>query len=186
MLGLMMALLAVAGCARPHPAGATVVVAVPFEAQAVSAGRIFVGTVRAVESRPNPARPQYFETLVTFAVEEVVAGDLGASVTLRFSGGTVGDLEQSIAGMPVFVVGERYVVLAEPEQDPPLVSPVVGFNQGLYRVVQSADGSDQARVRDRTGRPLATAAVPAAARALGSGEPALEAFVTAIRAARAR
>jgi hypothetical protein len=85
--------------------------------------------------------------------------------------------------MPTFVAGERYVVLLEADEQPPLASPLVGFNQGLYRVV-GASRAD-AVVRDRAGRPLAPEASPAGARAAG-GEPGLDAFLDGLRAARGR
>lgn len=177
-----------------RPAGATVVEAVDFDAQSVAAFTIFVGKVQAVESRPVARAPQYFETLVTFVVEEVVAGGLGSTVALRFAGGEVGDLRQSIDGMPEFAVGERYVVFCDVERTPPAVSPIVGFNQGLYRVV-SAEGPRGTHdvVRDRLGRPLGDfAGTPAAAgrRAEGGAaaatDPELADFLDAVRAARQR
>jgi hypothetical protein len=170
-------------------AGATVVRALDFDAQCAAAAGIFVGEVREVESRRVAERPSYFETLVTFAVEEVVAGAAGAEVTLRFAGGEVDGVRQSIDGMPELRVGERYVVFTEAEQAPKLVSPLVGFNQGLYRVVSEA-GRDV--VRDRHGRALpGAAAAPAGGgeSAAGRAAPAesdLSTFVAAVQAARRR
>lgn len=187
VLGVGLSPFVVPGAAR---VAATVVAAMGFEAQCATAERIFVGSVRSVESRRRAAAPAYFETAVTFAVEDAIAGGVPAEVTLTFAGGRIGDLEQVVDGMPRVVVGERYVVLAEPDDDPPLVSPVVGFNQGLYRVV--ADEHGRAVVRDREGRPLAgdvaaTARMPEplATRAR-AGEVDLGAFVDAIKAARGR
>lgn len=176
-----------------RPAAATVVLPMDFDTQCASAARIFVGTVRAVESRRNPAAPRYFETLVRFAVDEVVAGDAEAEITLRFAGGTIGDERQSIDGMPEFRVGERYVVLADRDDDSPLVSPLVGFNQGLYRVVpapgapsETAAARARLLVRDRAGRPLAgtTAAAGEVAAEPGGDGPTLADFLAAVRAAR--
>jgi hypothetical protein len=164
-----------------RPANATVVASMSTTAQATAADRIFVGTVAAITSRPKTSHPQWFETVVRFTIDETVAGVLPASVELVYSGGEVGGIRQRIDGMPALTVGERYVVLLEPEQTPPLTSPFVGFNQGLYRVV----GDDRATsvVRDREGRALANDAVPAGARA-AAGEPTLAAFIDTLRAAR--
>jgi hypothetical protein len=176
------------GCTPARRADATVLRAVDFDTQSVSANRIFVGEVIAVESRRKPDAPRYFETIVTFRVDEPVAGTMPPTLPLRFSGGQVGDLRQSIDGMPEFAVGERYVVFLEPDQDPPLVSPIVGFNQGLYRVVAESAGGGVERtvVRDYSGRSLTagSAARAAAARSADGTEPSLDAFLTAIRAAR--
>ena len=187
-------LVAVALAAAPAPA--TIVRSVEFAEQCAGADAIFVGTVRNVESRQSAARG-YFETLVTLAVEDVVAGTAAAELTLRLAGGQVGNLKQSVDGMPEFVVGERYVVFMEPAQEPPLVSPIVGFNQGLYRVVRES-GRDL--VRDHAGRPLAASTAAALATAgtapsgsdaravapLGDAAPSLEGFLAAVRASRPR
>ncbi|MBI3767278.1 MAG: hypothetical protein HY271_02165 [Deltaproteobacteria bacterium] len=161
---------------------------VDFDAQCATADRIFVGTVHAVAARKNPRAPQYFETIVTFAVDEVVAGTVPPEIDLRLTGGTIGDEQQSIDGMPDFEVGERYVVMLEADQARPLVSPFVGFNQGVYRVLRDARG---AYVGDRHGLPLpqlATSVAGAAAETYGrpAGHVDLAAFVAGIRAARAR
>lgn len=163
-----------------RPVGATMVASMSTAAQATAADRIFVGTVASVASRPKASHPQWFETVVRFTVEETVAGTVPASVELVYSGGEVGGIRQRIDGMPELTVGERYVVMLEPEQSPPLTSPFVGFNQGLYRVV--GDARATSIVRDRQGRTLASDAVPASARA--HGEPTLDAFLDTLRAAR--
>jgi hypothetical protein len=177
-LGLV---LAAVGWSGPRPSDATVILGVSFEAQSASADRIFVGEVQAVESRPAPSAPRYFETLVTFRVDQPVAGGLPATLVLRFSGGQIGDLKQWIDGMPEFAVGERYVVFLEPDQTPRLVSPIVGFNQGLYRVV---DAAGEAVVRDARGQRLEANVAPGMARAAAGGDPRLADFLAAIREAR--
>ena len=184
------ALLLVAAADRP--AAATVIVAMDFDEQCAAADRVFVGTVRAVESRRIAAVPQYFETLVTFTVEEAVVGAVPPEVVLRFAGGEMGGVRQSIDGMPDLRAGERYVVFADADHEPPLLSPIVGFNQGLYRAV-SEDGPSGRRslVRDRAGRPLAASVFGPRAPA-GRGpeampaEPELVDFLAAVRAARDR
>lgn len=174
---------ALAGCSLSRTAGATTVAGMTTIAQAAAADRIFVGTVTATASRPKAAAPKYFETMVRFSVEDTVAGALPATMELTLSGGEVGGIRQRIDGMPEFSVGERYVVMLEADQDPPLASPLVGFNQGLYRVVGASRAT--AVVRDRSGRPLASDAVPAAARS-SSGDPTLDTFLDTLRAARSR
>lgn len=161
------------------PVTATTVARMETTAQAVTADRIFVGVVTSVVSRPKAAKPKYFETVVRFDVEDTVAGSLPSSIELTFSGGDVGGIRQKVGGMPEFVVGERYVVLVEPDQQPALASPVVGFNQGLYRVVGTSRTS--AVVRDRLGKPLESTS--GAARAAGT-DPTLDEFLDGLRAAR--
>ena len=177
---VVVALLVVLPVAR---ARATTVAAMSTEAQAVSADRIFVGTVLTVESRPKADRPKYFETVVRWYVEEAVAGKVKQVVETRFSGGEVGGIKQRVDGMPEIKIGERYVVMLEADHDPPLVSPIVGFNQGLYRIEGVARA--ETVVRDRNGKALPGTALPAAARSVG-GAPTLDDFLAAIRAARAK
>jgi hypothetical protein len=173
------------GCALPRPVDATVVQSMDLEAQSVGADRIFVGTVRGVEVREADGR---VETVATLEVEEVVAGSVPSTIELRFAGGEIGGVKRWIDGMPELAAGERYVVFLEAEHDPPYMSPIFGFNQGLYRVVPDAARAGGLVVRDRLGRPLdaATGAGALAARDAGGGEPTLGAFVGAIRAARGR
>jgi hypothetical protein len=180
VLGLTIAL---AAFVPTHPSVATTVESITTAVQAADADRIFVGTVTTVLSRPKATAPKYFETVVGFDVEETVAGSVPAHLDLTFSGGEVGGILQRVDGMPRFTVGERYVVLLEPDQQPPLASPVIGFNQGLYRVVGASRSS--AVVRDRTGQPLPAAGTEAAA-ARSVGEPSLDAFLDTLRAARTR
>jgi hypothetical protein len=178
-------------------AHATIVRALGFEDQCRGADRIFVATVRSIESRRVARAPRYFETIVGLVVDEVVAGTVPGVLELRFTGGTIGNERQSIDGMPEFTIGERYVVMVDAEHDPPLLSPIVGFDQGLYRVVTEPSGS-RAVVRDHAGRPLVergaggsgsppsdSGAVTSAGTLLGA-DPDLRAFIAAIRAARAR
>ena len=174
-----------------RPAAATVITAMDFDAQCTAAERVFVGTVRTAVSQRVAAAPQYYETVVTFAVDEVVAGAVPSEVVLRFAGGEMDGVRQSIDGMPELTTGERYVVLADADHDPPLLSPVVGFNQGLYRVVtEDGPGGWRSVVRDRAGRLLAAALgarVPASRDAAAvPAEPELGAFLAAIGAARER
>jgi hypothetical protein len=181
-------LAAVVGVApRAH---ATVLTPMDFTEQCKHAERIFVGSVRSIESRRNPSAPLYFETLVTFAVEQTVAGASVPEVQLRFSGGTVDGMRQVIEGMPEFTVGERYVVLANGAGERPSISPITGFNQGLYRVEAPA-GAPRALVRDRLGQPLREAwsaagiGIPDALRSnTAADEVELSTFLRAIEAAR--
>jgi hypothetical protein len=164
-----------------RPADATTVASMTTAAQATAADRIFVGTVTAVTTRANAKRPQYFETVVRFHVDESVAGAAGAEVEIVLSGGEMGGIRQRVDDMPELAVGERYVVLLAADQSPRLTSPFVGFNQGLYRVVGDARAS--AVVRDRKGGTLSADAMPAAARGTGP-DPSLDAFLATLRAAR--
>jgi len=181
--GAWLVVMALVGGVTLRPAAATTVESMTTAAQATTADRIFVGTVTAITSRAKAATPKYFETVVRFSIEDTVAGNLPATVELTLSGGEVGGIRQRVDGMPEFSVGERYVVMLEAEQNPPLTSPLVGFNQGLYRVVGESRAS--AVVRDRNGRSLASAPEAAGARGAAS-DPTLDDFLDTLRAARSR
>jgi hypothetical protein len=172
--------IAVAAYAPLRLADATTVETIATARQAAGADRIFVGTVADVMSRPNASAPKYFETVVRFAVEESVAGDVPATVEVVMSGGEIAGVRQQVEGMPEFAVGERYVVMLDADREPRRTSPFVGFNQGVYRVVGA--NRSAAVVRDRRGKPLPADAVPAGARA--AGDPTLDAFLDSLRAAR--
>lgn len=135
--GALLALLWMTGAGAPPRAAATVVIAKDFAALCAEADLVFVGTVTAVESRwSDPAR-RAIETAVTFADLTWLRGAARDTVTLRFAGGTMDGLHEEVAGVPRFAVGERRVLFA---RDGTYVSPVVGFNQGVFQVVEGADG----------------------------------------------
>lgn len=118
---LVLAVMALWAAAPVAAARATTILAIDFDTQCAAADRIFVGEVTSVESRRNQAAPRYFQTIVTFAVETVIAGNVPSTVELRFAGGTIGDEQQSIDGMHEFTAGERYVVFTDPDADRPLI-----------------------------------------------------------------
>ena len=188
---LLSAALALAACtlAGTVPSSvATTIEPMTTSAQAASADRIFVGRVTSVTSRPKADAPKYFETVVAFRVEDSVAGSVPSTLAITLSGGEVGGIRQRVDEMPEFHVGERYVVMLEADHTPRLTSPLVGFNQGLYRVV----GTDPATavVRDRNGRSLAADALPAGARGASQLQPQIDptlgTFLDGLRAARTR
>lgn len=125
------------GVAVAPPARATVVVAKDFAALCSEAELIFVGTVASTESRWSDPQRQAIETMVTFTDLTWLRGGPRARVELRFAGGELDGLREAVAGVPQFSVGERRVVFARAGH---FVSPIVGFNQGLFRVVDGAGG----------------------------------------------
>jgi hypothetical protein len=134
----LVALLGAALLAFAAPrAGATVVVAKDFAALCAEADLIFVGTVAGVASRWSDPQRQAIETEVTFTDLTWLRGGSETPVRLRFAGGEMEGLHEAVAGVPRFAVGERRVVFARAGH---YASPIVGFNQGLFRVVDGASG----------------------------------------------
>lgn len=138
---------------------ATVVVAKDFTALCNDADLVFVGTVTGIASRWSDASQQSIETLVTFGSLTWLRGAPTSTVTLRFGGGQIGDLHEEFAGVPAFTVGERRLIFA---YNGTFVSPIVGFDQGAMRVVESANGA----------MVIGTASAPDARGALRLGAPA--------------
>ena len=141
------AVVAVLGLWRA-PAAATVVVAKDFAALCAEADLVFVGTVTAVTSAWRDTAQRSIETRVTFAELTWLRGDPRPTITLQFAGGEIDGLREEIAGVPRFAVGERRIIFAHAGD---FLSPVVGFHQGVFGVVDHGDGPV---VLDAGGRPV--------------------------------
>lgn len=114
-------------------AAATTVLAKSFESICHESDMVFVGSVTGVESRWAAPEQGTIETLVTFSDLIPLFGVDSQKVVLRFAGGAVDGIREEIAGMPHFEVGDRVVVFAREGR---FVSPIVGFHQGLFEVVE--------------------------------------------------
>jgi hypothetical protein len=179
-VGAVLRLLAALSAFVPPAAWSSLIVAKDFADLAAEADLIFVGTVARVESRWSDPQRQAIETIVTFSDLEPLGGPLGEEVTLRFAGGEVEGIREVIAGVPRFVPGERVVLFARQETS---VSPIVGFSQGCFRVVEDALGP---AVRGCDGHgvvlPAETAELRAGAPATpGAQRVGLEGFLDRIR-----
>lgn len=120
------------------PGRATVVVHKDFAALCAEADWIFVGTVLAVQSEWRDRARRAIRTRVTFGELSWLKGGPADRITLRFAGGELDGLREEIAGVPRFAVGERRVLFAH---DGAFISPLVGFNQGDFRVVDGPEGA---------------------------------------------
>jgi hypothetical protein len=136
---------------------ATSIIPPTFDELVDSSREVFLGrtvsrSARWIDSRDGRA----IVTLVTFAIEESLKGDLQTQTSLEFLGGTVGDVTMGVADMPQFVVGDRDVLFVGNRN---AVSPIVGFMYGRFRIVRDAvRGVDTVRMSN--GLPLqATAAI---------------------------
>ncbi len=140
-----LAVLVVAGTAD-----ATVVVEKDFGALCDEAEMIFVGRVLSTEARWRGEEQRSIETVVTFRVLEALHGVDGDEVQLSFAGGEIDGLSEVVAGLPEFRADEDVVLFASRK---PSISPVVGFNQGCFRVadgrVLNAEGAPVAGVSER-------------------------------------
>ena len=152
---------------------------------------MLVGTVTKQESRYGGDAKRSIFTDYTFNVEDPILAEAtvkkGTEVHLTFRGGTIGEETQDIAGMPMLIVGERYLLMLRPRWAEIRGIPLVGADQGLFRVAADPKTNTQ-RVFDASGAPvvlvgdtgLVRSTDQGAGRGLEDGVP-LEAFVARLR-----
>ena len=102
----------------------------PMEDLARKADTIVLGTVTQQESAWD-AQHTAIHTDVTVAVERVLAGPPGDTVTLRIAGGIVGGMGMRTSNDAVFRDGERVIVFLDTTTIP---SSVVGMQQGKFTI----------------------------------------------------
>lgn len=124
-------LVALAATAR-----ATVIVPADLGELARDAIAIVRGRVVAVDSRYTEDRGAV-ETIVTLEAEAYLKGALGQLVRFRVPGGELGRYRSIVVGAPAFAVDQRVIVFLG--ANGPSVPHIVGFNQGVYRVVRTTD-----------------------------------------------
>jgi len=126
-------LLALAGTAR-----ATVVVPADLGELSHDAIAIVRGRVARVDAQFTEDRGT-IETLVTLEVESYLKGALGQTIRFKVPGGELGRFRSIVVGTPEFIVDQHVVVFLGARG--PSVPYIVGFNQGVFRVVRAADNS---------------------------------------------
>lgn len=116
-------------------ARATTVIPAELGELAADAVAIARGRVTAVDGRWTDDR-RAIETIVTLDVDAYLKGGLGATVQFRVPGGLLGRFRSIVVGAPRFAVDDRVIVFLGTRG--PMIPYVVGFNQGVYRVVRDA------------------------------------------------
>jgi hypothetical protein len=135
--------LAAAGVAR-----STTVIPPSFDALVTEANTIFVGEVMNLRAdwTATPSG-RVITTSVTFRVEDVWKGRVGAVTQLEFIGGEIGDLGMKVHGMPTFRMGQRDVLFVGGEARK--ISPLVGLMHGRMRIERDlVSGVDRVRTHD--------------------------------------
>lgn len=112
---------------------------------------IFEGDVLSSEAKWNHDKTN-IATFVTFRVKDVIKGETqSATVTVMFSGGTVGETGLQVSEMVYPAVGENGIYFLEnPGQQ--LVNPMVGWGQGHFRVMKDSNGME--RILTEGGAPV--------------------------------
>ncbi len=90
------------------------------------------GRIVALDSQWATER-QGIETIVTVQVAAYLKGDLGPQLTFKVPGGKIGRFRSVTVGAPVFQQGEEVILFLGAAG--PSMPRVIGFNQGVYRVV---------------------------------------------------
>lgn len=133
---------------------ATTVLPMTFSQVVAGAEVIAIGVVSTVEATWDSEREMPF-TEVTVSDIDVVKGPVGnRELTLRFLGGPAPNgLTLEVSGMPRFALAQQVVVFSTPDDGRPC--PLVGWWQGLYRIVYDAE-RDARAVVNHAGRPVAS------------------------------
>jgi hypothetical protein len=142
-LGALLVTLLLAGLAA-----ATTLRRMTLDDVAGQSREIVAGTVTDVTCVPGTDGRGMIYTDVVFDSLDVWKGNVSASTaTYRFAGGKIGDRQLTVAGMPLFEKGRRYVLFANPDSD--AICPLVGWMQGRYRIVRDArTGAEHVRDSD--------------------------------------
>src|SRR4051812_5976211 len=118
--------------------GATTIVPADLGELSRDAVAIARGRVADVRSQWTEDRGTV-ETIVTLEVEDYLKGSLGSFLRFRVPGGELGRYRTIVVGAPDFVVDQHVVVFLGAHG--PTVPHIVGFNQGVFRVMRAADDS---------------------------------------------
>ena len=152
-------------------ANATTVIPPTFEEMTDRADLVFEGKV--VSSRAEwrtVGTDRVIFTLVEFERQGVLKGAAGASVTLQFLGGTVGDATLEIAGVPKFNAGDRVFLFVE--GNGVQFCPLVGVFHGKFGVRKDEQTGRDILVM-HNGKPLRDVAEIGAGSEFGSRRPKL-------------
>jgi hypothetical protein len=103
------------------------------DARAIARGRVVAVDAQWTDDRRT------IETIVTLDVEAYLKGSLGPEVRFSVPGGLLGRYRNIVVGAPQFAVGQHAIVFLGARG--PSIPYIVGFSQGVYRIVTAGDGS---------------------------------------------
>jgi hypothetical protein len=123
-----------------EPARATVVVPAGVAELANEARAIVHGRVVRIDTRQGDGRR--VERIVTVQVADYLKGSLGNVVQLQLPGGTFGRYRTIQIGAPELEEGDEVVLfLGQGDTDP--LPHLLGFHQGLYRLVTDPSSGER-------------------------------------------
>jgi hypothetical protein len=89
----------------------------------------------------SPVDVKAIRTKVTFALNRpALKGQVSSPFSLEFLGGTVGNRRIVVSGMPLLQIGQRVIIFSH-GPDKAFVSPLIGMDQGILRVVHDDQNS---------------------------------------------
>ena len=147
MMGKRLFLAFLLALAAAFPAAATSVLPVGLDQMVDNAAVAFEGTCTGNRTGRDPAT-NLVATFTTFAVHDVLKGEVGATYEIKQIGGSVpGGLTYKVDGVPKFQPGQDYVVFLPGISAAGFSSPV-GLDQGRFIITPSANGREVANGRD--------------------------------------
>jgi hypothetical protein len=161
-------------------ARATVIVPADLTELVAESTAIVHGRVVEVRAEWTEGR-RAIESYVTVAAATYLKGDLGRRVTLRMPGGRLGAFRSIVVGAPEFREGDEVIVFLGSHG--PSIPFLVGFSQGVYRVVVDAASGQRTVIPPAIIATMATGGEPLRL-VRGDGRrpaPTIEQFATDIR-----
>lgn len=147
----LLASLILLGLTGITPSRASSVEEVGLGEMAAASELVFEGQAISVDSRWSEDGSS-IRTYVTFRVLDVIKGTAGRTVTLGFSGGTVGSLRLSVSDLNMPVPGEKGVYFVE-NTGRDQINPLYGWSQGQFLLVRDPSGKGE-RVLTADARPV--------------------------------
>jgi len=147
----LLASLILLGLTGITPSRASSVEEVGLGEMAAASELVFEGRVAGVDSRWSEDGSS-IQTYVTFQVLDVIKGSAGRTVTLAFTGGTIGHLRLSVSDLNMPVPGEKGVYFVE-NTGRDQINPLYGWSQGQFLLVRDPSGKGE-RVLTADARPV--------------------------------
>jgi hypothetical protein len=149
--------LTIAASLCPTAAIATEVVPLTLRETVQEADAIVSGTIVSKTTRWGNDFRRWMITEYALSVDEVITGAAetrGATVLLTWWGGTMDGETQTVSDVRLPRIGEKLILMLKPGwRAHNTLTPVVGFNQGLFSVVVEAT-TNISTVQDATGNPV--------------------------------
>jgi hypothetical protein len=129
------------------PAHATTLLGMDIDQVAGGAELVFEGRVIAVIPQEDTAGT--ISTYVTFEIVDVLKGDYdGATVELKFLGGTVNGRMTEVSGLRLPGLGEQGIYFVE-SLTTDMVNPLLGWSQGHYLIQTDEAGTRRVTTSER-------------------------------------